>query len=220
MNSSSLRIGSFTIEKTLAFQIWISIFHVVGIVGLYLEVSRPLFQLLTPFHLLMCAGILLYFHTDWSRSFWMFLLASFGIGMIAEIVGVQTGLLFGDYSYGPVLGLKLAGVPLIIGINWFILAYASGQLAANWIKSPLIAAAAASLLMVVLDFVIEPVAITLDFWNWQGGEIPLGNYIGWFLVAFLIQLIYQNLPLVRENQISTYLLLNLFLFFAILIFLL
>jgi uncharacterized membrane protein len=220
MNSSSLTIGSFAIEKTLAFRIGISIFHLVGIGGLYLEVSRPLFQLLTPFHLLMCAGILLYFHSDWSRSFWLFLLASFGIGMIAEIIGVQTGLLFGDYSYGPVLGLKLAGVPLIIGVNWFILAYASGQLAANWIKSPWIAAAAASLLMVGLDFVIEPVAITLDFWSWQGGEIPLGNYTGWFLVAFLIQLFYQKFSLVRENRISTYLLLNLFLFFAILIFLL
>lgn len=217
---STISFGAFTIEKALVFKLWISIFHLVGVLGLYFEFSRPYFQTLTPFHLLMSVGILLYFHTDWNKSFWFFLLPAFGIGMVAEIVGVQTGLLFGDYSYGPVLGIKLAGVPLIIGVNWFILAYASGQLASQWIRSTWLAAALASLLMVLLDFVIEPVAIELDFWTWEGGSIPLENYLGWFAVAFLIQLFYQKLSFDKENPISTFLLLNLFLFFSILMFLL
>jgi putative membrane protein len=40
--------------------------------------------------------------------------------------------------------------------------------------------------MVLLDFMIEPVAIRLDFWHWQSGIIPLQNYLMWFLVAVLM----------------------------------
>ncbi|WP_209331400.1 carotenoid biosynthesis protein [Lunatimonas salinarum] len=217
---STVSFGSFSIEKTLVFKLWIGIFHLVGLLGLYFDISRPYFQALTPFHLLMCAGILLYFHTDWQKPFWGFLLAAFGIGMLAEIIGVQTGLLFGDYVYGPVLGLKLAGVPLIIGVNWFILAYAAGQLSTRLTRSAWAGAVMASAMMVVLDFVIEPVATKLDFWTWEGGTIPAENYFGWFAVALVIQLFYQKLSFVKQNPVSTFLLLNLFLFFLGLMFLL
>ena len=46
--------------------------------------------------------------------------------MTVELVGTKTGMLFGDYSYGKVLGPALQGVPLIIGINWFIMMYCCG----------------------------------------------------------------------------------------------
>ena len=36
--------------------------------------------------------------------------AIFFVGMIAEILGVQYGLIFGNYQYGNNLGLKLLGV--------------------------------------------------------------------------------------------------------------
>jgi putative membrane protein len=35
-----------------------------------------------------------------------------------EVVGVKTGLIFGEYKYGSTLGIKLFEVPLIIGFNW------------------------------------------------------------------------------------------------------
>ena len=40
--------------------------------------------------------------------------------------------------------------------------------------------------MVLLDLMIEPVAIRLDFWHWQAEVIPLQNYLMWFLVALLM----------------------------------
>ena len=43
-----------------------------------------------------------------------------------------------------------------------------------------------SIFMVGLDFLIEPVAISLDFWSWQGGQIPLQNYIMWFLISLVM----------------------------------
>lgn len=223
MNSSTdafIRLGGWSLTKPDVFRIWIAIFHMVGAVGLYLEFSRPYFQALTPFHLLMCAGILLYFHGDWSKSFLIFLATAFGIGMAAEIIGVQTGLLFGEYVYGPVLGTKVAGVPLIIGVNWIILAYASGILARHFVQPFWLRVIVGSTLMVALDVVIEPVAVALDFWAWGGDVIPLGNYVGWFFVAGLIQAFFHSLSFIKENAVSTFLFLNLFLFFLILSFLL
>ena len=46
---------------------------------------------------------------------------------------------------------------------------------------------ASASLMVALDFIIEPVAIHLDFWTWQNGIIPIQNYIMWLLVSLLMQ---------------------------------
>ena len=40
--------------------------------------------------------------------------------------------------------------------------------------------------MVMLDILIEPVAIQLDFWNWRDIDVPIQNYIMWFLAAFMI----------------------------------
>lgn len=194
----------------------ISIFYAVGIAGLTWEETRSIFQFLTPFHLLLSAAILFYFHQDWNKSFLIFGILTFLIGMTAEIIGVKTGLIFGDYIYGPVLGLKLMEVPLIIGVNWLILAYMWGKLGADLNIPPVFSAIVASIGMVAMDFLIEPVAIALDFWAWTSGDIPISNYLGWLAVAFIIQIGFQFLPVQKKNTISGYLLLNMCLFFAIL----
>ncbi|WP_232834821.1 carotenoid biosynthesis protein [Pleomorphovibrio marinus] len=201
-------------------KIAISIFYAVGIAGLIWEETRSIFQFLTPFHLLLSAIILFYFHQDWNKAFLVFGILTFLIGMSSEIIGVKTGLIFGDYIYGPVLGLKLMEVPLIIGVNWLILAYMWGKLSGDLNISRLYAAIVASIGMVAMDFLIEPVAIALDFWQWTSGDIPFSNYLGWLGIAFLIQLSFQFLPFQKKNTISSYLLVNMCLFFAILNFLL
>ena len=57
------------------------------------------------------------------------------------------------------------------------------------------------MLMVGLDFLIEPVAISLDFWSWEYDIIPLQNYIGWFVIAFILQLIFLNVLDKAEKNI-------------------
>ena len=48
--------------------------------------------------------------------------------MIAETIGVNFGILFGDYEYGENLGFKIFGVPFLIGINWIVLTFITGSL--------------------------------------------------------------------------------------------
>ena len=195
-------------EKTLIAKIFITILHIVGLLGLYWEQSRPLFQLITPFHLIVVTGILLYFHRDFSRNFM--------VGMSTEIIGVNTGLLFGDYSYSSVMGIRIFGVPLTIGLNWFLLVYLTGGIFQNMIKNDLIAAVLASILMVILDLNLEIVAVELNFWQWHQESIPLSNYVTWFLVAFIIQMVYRKASFEKENPLHLTLFFNLLFFFAIL----
>ena len=55
--------------------------------------------------------------------------------MIAEILGVNYGLIFGKYDYGDNLGLKLLGVPLLIGLNWVVLTFICGSISNHFIKN-------------------------------------------------------------------------------------
>lgn len=198
------------------FKFIIAIFYLVGIIGMAIPAVRPYFQMLTPFHLILSTVILLLFHKEWSSNFFLFSALAFLIGFGAEVVGVQTGLIFGDYTYGTVLGPKVLGVPLMIGVNWFLLVYVTGALFIKYISNDILAAAMAAIIMVFLDFLIEPVAIALDFWTWHSDGIPLSNYIGWFAVAFLIQIIYRKIPFTKSNPIAVFLLICLVVFFGIL----
>jgi putative membrane protein len=33
---------------------------------------------------------------------------------------------------------------------------------------------------------MEPAAVNLGFWSWEGGQIPLLNYISWFLISLFL----------------------------------
>jgi bisanhydrobacterioruberin hydratase len=43
-----------------------------------------------------------------------------------------------------------------------------------------------SVLMTLFDLVMEPAAVRLGYWTWQGGTIPLQNFISWFVLALLL----------------------------------
>ncbi|HSI77550.1 MAG TPA: carotenoid biosynthesis protein, partial [Lunatimonas sp.] len=207
--NQTIQLGTLTINKLTFFKVWVCLFHAVGIVGLALPISKPIFQQLTPFHLLMSTGLLMYFHRGWNLSFIGFSALAFLTGMVSEIIGVHTGLIFGDYYYGTVLGTTIWGVPLIIGLNWFLLVYLTGELLHLKIQNHWIAAASGALLMVGIDFIIEPVAISLDFWTWTSEAIPLENYLGWFFIAFFLQIAYRHFDFKKQNRLSAFLLLNL-----------
>lgn len=189
------------------------IFHGVGLWGLLFSGDPTYFQQLTPLNLLLTNVLLFSFHRNWSAAFLRFAAIVFAVGFVAEAIGIHTGLLFGNYSYGAALGLKLWEVPLLIGLNWLMLVYATGHIS-NYTRLPwLLKALLGAMLMVLLDFFIEPVAMRYDFWQWNGGHIPASNYIGWFGVAFLLQLYFQKSGL-AGNKLAPYVYLVQLIFFV------
>jgi uncharacterized membrane protein len=197
----------------------ISAFYIFGIIGLSIPMVSPYFQMATPFTLILSLGILLLFHQGWNKSFGIFAVSAMVLGFASEVMGIHTGFPFGNYQYGETLGLQLFEVPLVIGVNWLLLVYLTGNLFSSRIKNDWLAAGLAAALMVAIDVIIEPVAINLDFWTWEGDVIPLSNYMGWFGVSYVIHIGYRKFIFFKENAISPYLLLNLVTFFAILYFL-
>jgi putative membrane protein len=192
------------------------IFYTVGTVGILLPEQKEFFLSLSFFNLLLSFSIVLLTRERSHLKFIGFLILCYFTGMTAEWIGTKTGLLFGEYSYGNNLGAKWSGVPLVIGINWGILVVTSASLISR-LKLPVyIAALLSSLLMTFLDVLMEPVAIESDFWNWTNGEIPLYNYVCWFLISLPLHVIYFKFKLSEPNKVFDSLFIILTLFFTIL----
>ena len=102
------------------------VFHLVGLIGFHLPVSRVLFQQLVPLNLLLSLAVLGRFHQSWTPTFIGFCILIFLSGWGVEVMGVQGGWLFGEYAYGKALGPKIAQVPIIMGVNWLTLVYITG----------------------------------------------------------------------------------------------
>ncbi len=205
------RITGLTIAKIIVVAL-----HLVGIIGLSLPEYRWLFLMLTPFQLLSSMILILVFHRGWNDAFPIFAAAAFWIGFGSELIGIHTGYLYGDYVYGASLGPKLWDVPIVIGVNWFVLVYLTGTVFHKSIPNDYYAAFLGAVSMTALDYVMEPVAVALDFWSWKFDIIPAENYLGWFAVAFLIHLIYRKTKFEKENRLAAFLLVALILFFGIL----
>ena len=96
--------------------IWV--FHLSGIVGI-LYVDSQWFVGATPINLTLSFSLLLLTSRREKKALIVAIIA-FITGMIAEGLGVNYGLIFGHYNYGDALGMKIYGVPWLIGANWSI----------------------------------------------------------------------------------------------------
>lgn len=183
------------------------LFHIVGLYGFLNSDLEVLFIALVPYHLLLMLGLLIYSTNDFSKNIKIFAVIIYLAGFFIEVIGVNTGLIFGDYSYGEALGLKVLSTPLLIGVNWLILVYCTGVLLDYLkIKNSLIFSLIGALILLGIDFLIEPVAIRFNYWSWSGGQIPLQNYIGWYIFSFLLFFVFKGLDFNKDNKAAIVLL--------------
>ena len=202
------------------------ILYIVGIIGVTLPLHKD-FMLLTPLNLLTTFVIAVYADKNKHAGLYLVLAFCYLFGFFLELAGVQSGLIFGQYTYGATLGPKIWGTPLIIGINWAMLVYASVSISNSYFEQfpTIVKAAIGASLMVLLDIFIEPVAVKYDFWSWASAPMnklivaPLENYIVWWLAAFLLNYLVQIImPAIKNRTIEVLFCLQLFFFIWILIF--
>ena len=166
--------------------------YFVGLIGLHISPVQGFFKFFSSINLWVSLGLILLYQPSINRSFSRFALLTFSAGFLVEVLGVKTSLIFGTYWYGKTLGIQLWDVPIVLGANWLILVYGASILTlrlmplktfkSDWAKHVL-QSIVATTIMVLLDILIEPVAIYFDFWHWENEIVPLQNYIAWFLVA-------------------------------------
>lgn len=159
----------------------------------------------------------------WKKTLVFFVITA-GVSWGYEQVGVETGLIYGDYHYTDYLGYKLGHVPIIIPLAWFMMIYPSYIIAniifskkpllhQNKISQIILLSLLSAIVMTAWDFVIDPYLSgpTVNAWIWEKGGayfgIPIHNFFGWILTTFSIYLIYrifESKTTPVENKIPNY----------------
>jgi len=120
------------------------------------------------------------------------------VAFVAEFLSTRIGIPFGLYHYtGATRGQELfiSDVPFFDSLSFVFLAYAAYCLARAVLgrSRGLMVALGAGALMMLLDVVIDPLAVRGDrwflghiFWYPNGGVyfgVPLSNFLGWWIVG-------------------------------------
>lgn len=214
MNLSQIK-SLVTIRYRKTTFIVVTLMYIVGTLGLIFPLTQPYFKLASAFNLWVSLILLLLFHQQYNKPFIFTAISIFLAGFFIEVIGVHTGVIFGKYWYGATLGTKVLGVPLVIGANWLLLIYCSSavtqkfielfkldSLEKSWLNNVIVKAIFASTLMVFLDYLIEPVAIYLDFWHWENEQIPIQNFQAWFLIAFVLNYLFLKNKFNKVNPLA------------------
>lgn len=175
-------------------------FYAVGLLLWLLPPTRPAFVAITSVSLVLVVAAAFLFHGDWSRKtilwFAFIVVSSFAL----EWTGIHDARIFGPYAYGPGLAPLVDGTPLVIGLNWLWLVYASHDLAARMLRNPLLRVLVASALMVVYDTALEWAAGPMLMWQFEGGYAPLRNFAVWFAASVVYQSGFEALAIRSDNR--------------------
>ena len=197
------------------FFLWL--INISGFFGI-LSDQNEFFLSTTPYVLSLTLLLLILNHDLSDKKSKTGLILIFLFGLIVEILGVNYGLFFGEYSYGANLGPKIYEVPYVIGFNWVLLIIATGSISDKLIKGKEIYKILfASFLMVLVDLLIEKSAPKLDFWEFVISPVPFSNYLWWFIFSLCFQYIFFKTVKTKEYNLSSNILVIQFLFFGMLV---
>lgn len=196
------------------FFLWL--INISGFFGITSDQSE-FFLSTTPYVLSLTLLLLLINHDLSDNKSKIGLILIFFLGLIVEILGVNYGFFFGEYSYGANFGPKIYEVPYVIGFNWVLLIIATGSLSHKLIKGKEIYKILfASSLMVLIDLLMELSAPKLDYWEFVISPVPFSNYFWWFIFSICFQYIFFKTVKSKEYNLSSNILVIQFLFFAML----
>lgn len=115
-------------------------------------------------------------------------------GWLLEFAGSRSGVLFGRYEYTGRLQPQIARVPFVIPLAWIMMMPPAWAVASYLVPDggTVAFAAVAAAAFVAWDLFLDPQMVEWGFWRWHDGGhylgIPLRNFAGWFVGAFLLTL--------------------------------
>lgn len=195
-----------------------AIFYAVGILGTILPLTHSFFLKLFPLALVLSfLSILLFHDSKFDLKTILALVITAISGFLIEVAGINSHIIFGSYIYGETLGIKVFNTPLLIGINWVMLVFATGSVVQPLSISGPIKVLLASAIMVLYDLLLEFTAPVLDMWTWDGGIVPARNYVAWFLIAVCLHSMFKIFRVKTGSSIASSVLACQALFFIFLI---
>jgi putative membrane protein len=203
--------------------------HVIALVGIFSE-YRQWFTEATPYMIMLMFVLILFTQENINKPFLVFVLTAFIISILAELIGVHTGFLFGEHEYGKLLGPTIQNVPWVIGLNWFIVVYCAGMftqtmysaiekrfppdnlLPSNVQKFSIVIDGA--FIITFFAWVMDKAVVKLGYWSWfNANSAPIFNYVCWFLVSALLLLFFELLNFRKQNKFAVHLFIIQVLFF-------
>jgi uncharacterized membrane protein len=176
-------------------------------------------------------------HLGWRRTL-VFLPLGYGLAWLSEFSSIHWGFPYGDYFYIPSTRgreLWVFGVPFMTSLSYVFLSYCSYAMAL-FILSPVLLSKnqimiletrrlrrswqtliLGSFLLVLLDIIIDPVALMGDRWflgqiygyrvNGLYFGIPMSNFEGWLVVGLAMNAVLQlldTLPSLEPKKASIF----------------
>lgn len=122
-------------------------------------------------------------------------------GYAVEVLGVHTGVPFGDYAYGSSLGTRVHGVPPVIGLAWTMLAWPAAIAARRLVDGFAARVLVGGWALAAADLFLDPQMVDAHRWRWSHpsphlpgvADVPLSNYAGWLAVSLVLSLAVQAL---------------------------
>lgn len=193
------------------------IFYCVGLALYFVPITHKLFIMLTPYTLVLTALIIFYHHKKWNSITMAVFAGIFVLSIVAEIIGVATGKLFGVYNYQHGLGFKIFEVPVLIGLNWVVLIYSSNSILSKFSSKKTVVIIGSALLMVLYDIILEKAAPLMEMWDFKDSNPPINNYVMWFLLSLLFSFGIQHFKINTLNKPAPYLFVTQGVFFVVII---
>lgn len=131
-------------------------------------------------------------HGAWAGA--ALLVVAGGGGLVAEVVGVRTGVPFGDYAYAGTLGPEVAGVPALVPLAWVMMTWPALQVGRLLGRGRTTTALVAAWALAAWDVFLDPQMVDAGHWTWAAPHpalpgvegIPLTNFAGWLVVSLVL----------------------------------
>ncbi|MFN0278487.1 MAG: isopentenyl-diphosphate Delta-isomerase [Pyrinomonadaceae bacterium] len=118
------------------------------------------------------------------------------LALAIETSAIATGFPYGHFAYSDLLGYRLFGyTPWTVFLAWTPLVIASYAVVRRLVDNTLIRIVLVALLLVAFDLVVDPGAVKLGFWRYEGGGVfygvPMSNFVGWMCSGAIAAIVFE-----------------------------
>ncbi len=193
--------------------ILLALSEIAGVIPAYLPYQIPFAK---QFGYILVIFVILHAFKNLKFRAPIFLGIALAAGTLSELLGTTYGWIYGQRYYYTAPDKVLGLVPFTVLMTWMAIIYLAYS-TTNIIdptKNPVMLKKAAHVgsfiyvlllstldgfLAMNLDMILDPVYVKSGAWVWQDGGayfgIPVSNFIGWFIVAFVSTLIFRTYSL-------------------------
>ena len=131
-----------------------------------------------------------------------YLAVTVGGGLLVEVIGLSTGVPFGNYVYTGGLSRLVFGVPWVIPLAWAMFAYPCLVVARRVSRNPAVVPIIAALALASWDLFLDPMMVAEGYWRFSDigrvlphvTDVPALNFVGWFITSLVMMAVLDRLP--------------------------